>query len=148
MQRRSFVGLLSIFAFPALLLGAGCTKKEDVRCSFCGMKLDATSAWNAELVTAKGQVKYDTPRCAFTAWRTGKQDATGIRLQEFYTRTTKDGAELRFVVGSDVLGPMGPDLVPVDSARAEKFVTDHGGPSVAKVLTLEQVTAAALDAIQ
>ncbi len=34
---------------------------------------------------------------------------------------------VRFVIGSDVIGAMGPDLVPVDPARVAKFEKDHGG---------------------
>jgi nitrous oxide reductase accessory protein NosL len=49
---------------------------------------------------------------------------------------------MRFVVGSDIVGPMGPDLVPVDAARAERFTKDHGG----RALAVGEVTlAVALD---
>lgn len=98
--------------------------KREARCENCGMKLEAPSAWNAELRVGGATKRYDTPRCALAA-RLGT--SSRIRVQEFYDRTWRDGVDVRFVSGSDVLGPMGEDLVPVDPARAQKFVTDHGG---------------------
>jgi nitrous oxide reductase accessory protein NosL len=110
--------------------------KKEQRCPNCGMKLDPSSGWRADLVVAGQPVSYDTPRCAFTAWRSGAAPATAIRIQDFYDRAWKDGADVRFVAGSDVNGPMGADLVPVDAARAERFTKDHGG----RALTLAEVT--------
>jgi nitrous oxide reductase accessory protein NosL len=62
--------------------------------------------------------------------------ASAIRLQDFYDRAWVDGTDVRFIVGSDVNGPMGADLVPVDLARALRFTKDHGG----RTLTLAEVT--------
>jgi hypothetical protein len=35
--------------------------------------------------------------------------------------------DVRFVTGSDVVGPMGPDLVPVAAESAARFARDHNG---------------------
>jgi hypothetical protein len=35
--------------------------------------------------------------------------------------------ELQFVRGSDVVGPMGPDWVPVHRETARRFARDHNG---------------------
>jgi copper chaperone NosL len=94
------------------------------------MKLDPSSRWRAELVAQGSARAYDTPRCAFTAWRRGTQ-ASSIRVQEFYDRAWMDGDATRFVVGSDVLGPMGADLVPVDLARVDHYLQNHGGRALA-----------------
>jgi hypothetical protein len=102
------------------------------------MKIDPSSGWRAELTLADGAKTYDTPRCALTAWRSGAANASAIRVQDFYDRAWKDGAEVRFAAGSDVTGPMGPDLVPIDAARAERFIKDHGG----RALRLDEITLA------
>jgi nitrous oxide reductase accessory protein NosL len=126
-----------------LLLGAvwllAC-RSETERCALCGMKLDPTSAWRADLSLSDGSVRhFDSPRCALTAWRTGRFDAVSLRVLDYYDHTWKDGHQVLFVVGSDVPGPMGPDLVPVERARAQKFASDHlaGHP-----IELDTVTAA------
>ena len=52
MKRRDFiVGLVA-----ALAITAGTACKKDVRCKHCGMKVDPTSAWHAELVGEDGKV--------------------------------------------------------------------------------------------
>jgi len=111
------------------------------------MKIDPASAWRADLVPESGDaVHFDSPRCALLAWRTGKvPHVKSVRLQEFYDRTWRDGADLRFAIGSDVVGPMGPDVVPVDPARAAKFAADH---AAARVVSLDDLTAAVLDSLQ
>ena len=136
MKRRAFV--------VGALLVAACKKEE--RCKNCGMKIDPASAWNADLIGTDGKpVRFDTPRCAFTYWRSGKIQAKDIRAQDYYERAWRDSAALKFVLGGDVLGPMGPDLVPVDASRASKFIQDH---SADKAVTAAEVTTAVLNDIK
>lgn len=108
------------------------------------MKIDPASAWRAELVDAAKVTSFDTPRCALLAWRTGKASAQSIRLQEFYDRAWRDGTELRFALGSDVIGPMGADAVPLDPSRAAKFAADH---AAARIVTLDALTRALLESL-
>ena len=139
MHRRAL--LAALLAIAASLLA--CKRSTSDRCAFCGMKIDPASAWRADLVSEGGAlIHFDTPRCALTSWRTGKTAARAIRLQEFYDRTWKDGGDLRFALGSDVLGPMGPDLVPIDPSRAAKFRADHGATDV---VALAEITPSLLD---
>src|SRR5256885_5466073 len=96
--------------------------KHDARCAHCGMKIDPESAFVAEL----DQKKFDTPRCALLEWlASGKRGK--VRVQDYYDRAPHAASDVRFVTGSDVIGPMGPELVPVDAARVAKFEKDHGG---------------------
>ncbi len=147
-----------VLAFPLVLglglglgLVAACKKDPGAspappstgrgRCSNCGMKLTADSPWLAEIVADDGtKLTFDTPRCALTASLAGKKGK--LRVQDYYDRKWRDPSEVRFVTGSAVLGPMGPDLVPVDVARAPKFLQDHQGE---KSLKVEEVSKAILD---
>ncbi len=102
------------------------------------MKIDPASRWRAELVADAGVTyEFDTPRCALLAWRTSRVKARALRVQEYYGGGWKDGREVRFVFGSDVVGPMGTDVIPVDPLRAEAFLRDHHG---ALSLELEAIT--------
>jgi copper chaperone NosL len=106
------------------------------------MKIDPASVWRADLVRAEGTlVHFDTPRCALLAWKTGHTPAVRLSLQEFYERGWWNGEDLRFAIGSDVIGPMGVDVVPVDPSRAEKFAADH---HATRIVTLGEITAALL----
>lgn len=140
MRRRAFI----VGALVTAVSSAACKKEE--RCLHCGMKIDPKSSWNAQLIGMDGKaVPFDTPRCAFTYWRSGKMQAKGIQATDYYDHQLRDGAELMFVVGGDVLGPMGPDLVPVDSPRARKFIQDHQAD---KAFAAENVTMDVLNNIK
>lgn len=142
MNRRSFV-LGACSSVMAVVAVAGC--KKDARCKHCGMKIDPASAWRAELVGDDGKVtQFDTPRCALTSWRSGTTPAKAIRVQEYYDRQMRDGNDVRFVVGGDVVGPMGPDIVPVDPPRSSKFIQDH---TADRALRLEEITPQILSSI-
>lgn len=109
------------------------------------MKLDPASPWRAELLSGGSVVAaFDSPRCAFAAWRGGKVSADALRVREHYDHAVVDASAVRFVVGSDVLGPMGPDLVPVAPDRASKFLRDHEGE---RIVSVGEVDLAMLEAL-
>lgn len=110
----------------ALALLAACKGAEAARCDHCGMKIDPKSAFNAELALGDKVEHFDTPRCALSSWLAAKKQGT-VRVQDYYDRKMRPASEVEFVIGSDVVGPMGPELVPVDNARVAKFEKDHGG---------------------
>ena len=81
----------------------------------------------------------DRSRVALGELRDGRRQGTGVRhaelrasprgerqagrvgqarFREYYSQELKPAEELRFVRGSDVIGPMGPDLVPVSEGTA------------------------------
>ena len=97
-------------------------KSGDARCAHCGMKIDPSSPFVSQL----DDKKFDTPRCALTEWLSGGKHGT-VRVQDYYDRASRPADAVRFVTGSDVVGPMGAELVPVDEARVAKFEKDHGG---------------------
>lgn len=117
MNRRTFV---------LLGLALAACKGGSPRCAHCGMKIDPTSAFRAEVVDGGTTRTFDTPRCALSEWLAGGKKGV-VRVQDYYDRAWHDGKDLRFVVGSDVIGPMGPEIVPVDAARVAKFKADHVG---------------------
>jgi len=140
MRRRAFLGSLALLA---LATTAACTKKtaDEERCKFCGMKAPKTSTWRSELVTADGKTLiFDTPKCAIISWKSGKTPATKLLVHEYYDASgpLRDASELRLVIGSDVVGPMGADLVAVEPARVTKFIQDH---AASRAVRLEEVTA-------
>ena len=125
------------FAFALALGGVHCKKNETPRCGRCGMVVDPKSAFQAELdmPDTGGKLAFDSPKCALKHRATRKVRTT-LRVQEYYSRTWVGGADVRFIVGSDVLGPMGKDFIAVSPTQAEKFVHDHGGD---KTLTLAEI---------
>ncbi len=88
---------------------------------------------------AKDLFKYllDMPR-----WAPGHRmvDIDTIGVTEYYGLTRIDARSAWYVIGSDVLGPMGHELIPLDTqADAEEFLSDHAGRRILRFgdVTLE-----------
>jgi nitrous oxide reductase accessory protein NosL len=59
------------------------------------------------------------------------EDIAGIYVTEYYTTRLVGARDVYFVTGSDVMGPMGKELVPVAGREnAETFRRDHGGTKI------------------
>ncbi|MES9854888.1 MAG: nitrous oxide reductase accessory protein NosL [Candidatus Thiodiazotropha sp. L084R] len=60
-----------------------------------------------------------------------------IGVTEYYSLTRIDARKAYYVIGSDILGPMGHELIPLESREeAEEFKLDHQGVSI---LVFDQV---------
>jgi hypothetical protein len=114
-----------VLAMTLLIVGAACHRAP--RCATCGMKIDPSSPWVAYLETTNGELAFDTPHCALRAWHLDRGHVRSARFRDYYSQELKNADDLRFVRGSDVLSPMGQDLVPVASANANRFARDHNG---------------------
>jgi hypothetical protein len=101
--------------------------RRGARCATCGMTIDPASTWVSYATVAGKELAFDTPRCAFAAWRRAANGVSGARFREYYSQELKPADALRFVEGSDVVGPMGPDLVPVATENSGRFARDHNG---------------------
>lgn len=61
----------------------------------------------------------------------GKDEISGLQVTDFYNLQRIDARQAWFVTGSDVLGPMGHELVPLASrADAEDFLKEHKGRQI------------------
>ena len=120
--------------------------KKD-KCPVCGMFVAKFDQWLAQIVVPGSEplvfdgvkdmmVYYFNP-----ARYGGDIDASKaeIWVRNYYTLEYIDGRRAFYVLGSDVLGPMGDELIPF-SARdeAENFRKDHHGT---EVVGFEDITA-------
>jgi nitrous oxide reductase accessory protein NosL len=72
-------------------------------------------------------------------------DVREIWVTDYYALRPVEGRAAFFVLGSEVLGPMGRELVPFASREeAEEFLRDHRGTSV---LRFDDVNARVLEAL-
>lgn len=143
--RRGWGGLQSGIAMLVVLAGAPLAvqaldlprpQPTDV-CPVCGMFVSKYPEWVATLTFQDGVVthfdgvkdlfKYLFDLAKYAPGRS-REDIAAIAVTEYYGLTRIDAREAWFVVGSDVLGPMGHELVPLASAAdAEEFMADHRG---------------------
>lgn len=103
--------------------------------------------WIATIVLEDGsQIFFDGPKDLFRYLlnldqpRVNGREISTVWVTDYYRVKSIDAKTAHFVVGSDVMGPMGAELVPLGSRdEAETFARDHGG---AEILAFDEVTPA------
>lgn len=106
------------------------------------MTVDPASRWYAEVAEGGRLQGFDTPKCAL---RYLLRQAPGgvVKVRSYYQQRQVSGSEVVFALGSDVLGPMGADLVPIEPEFAAKFRSEH---HASQVLPQAQLTLAIVEA--
>lgn len=111
------------------------------------MYADTNAAWTAGATSRSGdEEQFDSPKCMLR-WRLSDagRGAREVWVTEYYSQSRTPAADVLFVEGSDVVGPMGKDMVPVKGREeAERFRREHHGR---RVLSLDRIDAAALRAL-
>ena len=123
------------------------TAQGTARCAHCGMRVDPSSSWRAGATGADGAaVPFDAPKCLIRFVRSDRGRAVREPwVIEYYSGERRPAEGLFYVLGSDVRGPMGRDLVPIEGRdRAERFRADHHGE---RVLAWTEIDAATIDAL-
>jgi len=150
-------GILLFGLIALLLLPLPAEPAQSVRpsakdkCPVCGMFVSEYKEFLAEIVFKDGSHAYfDGPKDMFRFYFEPEKhlpgrkrgDIVSIYATEYYSLETIDAFEARFVVGSDVRGPMGDELIPIaKESDARTFLKDHKGKSILrfKQVTLELV---------
>jgi nitrous oxide reductase accessory protein NosL len=148
-----------------LVLGAGApilaapptfippSKQE--KCSVCGMFVAKYPEWVVELVYADGShTVFDGVRdlVRFLADMRGfgstkrREDVAAVFVMDYYSLEPIDGAAAFYVLGSDVHGPMGRELIPFEKEEeARGFLRDHHGTRILRFPELSEALPALLD---
>lgn len=133
--------------------GKAVLKKTD-RCPVCGMFVYKYPKWVAQIVFkgstsyfydgAKDMFKHIFDTSKYTPGRTADQIAA-IYVTDYYEVELIEAKPAFYVIGSDVLGPMGHELLPFkDEASAQEFLEDHKGN---KILRFQDVTPAIIESL-
>ena len=126
------------------------SKKE--RCPVCGMFVTPYPKWITQIQFKDGHHhSFDGMKCFCRFYfNAGKfddnhsaDDFTRLLVRDYYTLKFIDYRKAYYVIGSDVLGPMGHELIPFESQeRAQTFKIDHKG---LKIIRFDDITPALLD---
>jgi nitrous oxide reductase accessory protein NosL len=129
--------LLSPPSVPTLLAAGWSDPGAEARCPVCGMFVGKYRNWWAAVVLKDGTTVYfdgpkDLFRYVFEIGRYrpagGSDEVAEMFVTEYYSVRPLPVGEVYFVTGSDVLGPMGKELIPVAGLEAARtFQRDHGG---------------------
>ncbi len=130
-------GICFLLALTFLWLSAcsgetSSNQAENTRCAQCGMPTEEFQAWRGK-ITGQTTVKhYCSPRCLFiNSQSQGLTEADSVFVTDYYEQKLIDGRQAFYVIGSDVIGPMGHDLVPLATRQAaEEFMQEHKGQQI------------------
>lgn len=135
--------LLLIFAAPASGTDTIPVEiKKDDRCAVCGMFISKYKTWIAQIIYSDGSyAAFDGPKDMFkyylqlSTYAPAKKpsDIAAVYVSEYYSAKLMDAKQMLYVVGSNVLGPMGDELIAVASEeKAREFMKDHNGKGILK----------------
>ena len=140
-----------------LFSGAHSGEKKSVRpspkdkCPVCGMFVAKYPDWICQILFKDGtNVFFDGAKDMFRyslnlqKYNPSKKisDIDAIYVTNYYSLNLIDGYRAFYVIGSDVYGPMGRELIPLEKEKdAREFMKDHKGKTMLrfKDVTLEQV---------
>jgi nitrous oxide reductase accessory protein NosL len=112
------------------------TKKD--KCPICGMFVYKYPQWVAMIVTDKKTLYFDGVKDLMKYYFTHQKEVKSFYAQDYYTKNLIELHKAYFVLGSDVYGPMGDELIPfLHKKDAQTFMLDHRGK---KIVTLKQLT--------
>ncbi|MDP1612500.1 MAG: nitrous oxide reductase accessory protein NosL [Sulfuritalea sp.] len=157
MNRRALIlFFLSLLPAAALAQGAANPPKAAPKpapkpgpkdlCPVCGMLVSKYPNWVASIIYRDGHVHhFDGAKDMFKFWHDPakyaaghrREDMAAILVTDFYNLQRIDAGQALYVTGSDVLGPMGHEFVPLATSEdAADFLKDHKGK---RILTFAQV---------
>ncbi len=139
---RKLLSLLLLL--PALALGGDSIKLPDPEptdtCPVCGMFVAKYPEWIGTVLYKNGHAHhFDGAKDLFKylldmpKWATGHKaaDIQSIGVTDYYSLSRIDAHDAWYVIGSDVLGPMGHELVATASKEdAQEFMHDHKGKGI------------------
>ena len=139
----------------AVLLMSGAAVSEPLqkvepneKCPVCGMFIANYDQWLTQIINEKEKpLVFDGVKDMMAYYFNselygGSSDLSKaeIWVRNYYTLDYIDGRTALYVIGSDVLGPMGDELIPFSTLKeAENFKKDHQGTDI---LGFDEITAA------
>ena len=156
--------LLTAFLAAALLLPAGFGGAEEGsgmepspkdKCPVCGMFVHKYPDFVASILLTDGsRVFFDGPKdlCKYYLNvqkydpKHRQTDIVSIRVKDYYSLAAIDGRKAFYVVGSDVYGPMGNELIPFEKeSEAREFMRDHKGRALLRFADITETVIRGLD---
>ena len=157
-MKRSLAVLLISLVISSAAVSAEITPlkpSQKNKCPVCGMFVYKYPDWSAQIIFTDGAVLFfDGAKDLFKFYFNIKKyapdksekDIAAIYVTEYYEMKVIKAEDAFFVIGSDVYGPMGHELIPLASkADADEFMRDHKGRRILKFEAVKPVMIKKLD---
>ncbi len=110
----------------------------DEKCPICGMFVYKYPKWVAQIFYKESQLSFDGVKDLMKFYLKYNPTVEKILVTDYYSQKAIDAKTAYFVLGSDVFGPMGGELIPFEHENdAKSFNMDHQGQ---KILKFEEIT--------
>ena len=135
------IWMTAVISVSAADISPQMPSKED-KCPVCGMFVYKYPDWIAEIIFTDGTIYFfDGAKDLFKFYLDLKKyvphknidEIAAIYVTEYYHMKLIDAKAAFFVIGSDVYGPMGKELIPLETeADVREFLQDHKGDRMVK----------------
>lgn len=152
-MKRSWVGIVGAFLIMisfTLTAWAGSPVRikpsPREKCPVCGMFVAKYPDFLARIVFSDAAFHFDGVKdmmkfiIHLDRYAPGRKSSgiSAIYVTDYYSMNPIDGRKAFYVIGSDVYGPMGKELIPFSKkSEAEEFLRDHKGK---RLLTFGEIT--------
>lgn len=119
---------------------------KDEKCPICGMFVYKYPRWATQIFYADKHYSFDGVKDLMKYYFKHKKGINKILVTDYYSQKAIDATNSYFVMGSDVYGPMGDELIPfLNKDDAENFLLDHKATNIIKFLNITEDTISKLD---
>ncbi len=115
---------------------------DNAKCPVCGMFVSKYPKWVATIIVKDKHQHYfdgvkDMMKFYFNPTKFAHNHTTNdfenIKVTDYYTLNSMDAKKAFYVIGSNIYGPMGEELIPFKTKeKAQKFLNDHFGKKILK----------------
>lgn len=129
--------------------------EEHEKCPVCGMFVAKYPRWAAQIIYSHGDHEHkfsfdgvkDLMKFYFDPKRwinadthlINKSNIKEVKVTDYYSQEAINGKEAYYVIGSDVYGPMGHELIPFKNlSDAKTFKADHSGKVIIEFSKLKE----------
>lgn len=131
------------------------TPSKKDKCPVCGMFVYKYPDWTSQIIFNDGTVVFFDGAKDMTRYYLNLKkyapsrkvsDIEALYVTDYYSLKPVDAKKAFYVIGSDVYGPMGKELIPfAKEAEAKEFMKDHRG---VKILTFQGITTETLKSLE
>ena len=136
---------LTLYLWEVKKSGDATTKEDTInisksdKCPICGMFVYKYPKWATQIFYAKGKhYSFDGVKDMMKYYFKNSEGISKILVLDYYSQKTIDARDAYYVIGSDIYGPMGNELIAFKSkSSAKTFYIDHRG---AKIVQFKDIT--------
>jgi len=126
----------------------------NTKCPVCGMFVHKHPKWSAKMVVSSKEFYFDGVKDMMKYYifdvdfPYSRDSIESILVTNFYTLESIDAKSAYYVLGSNMYGPMGNELIPFTTQKeAKNFMLDHKGEKIVRFGDITPKMVMALDGV-